>query len=83
MLNYVVKLTKDATRCSPEDHAKLRDVGFDRGKIDEDAMDGAERQGQLLGNGSHAQRSPPGEQVHDPHRSLNTRHKLPPVPSTG
>jgi alkylhydroperoxidase family enzyme len=29
MLDYVVKLTKDATRCSPEDHAKLRAVGFD------------------------------------------------------
>ncbi len=29
MLDYVVKLTKDATRVSPEDHAKLRAVGFD------------------------------------------------------
>jgi len=29
MLDYVVKLTKDATRDSPEDHAKLRAVGFD------------------------------------------------------
>jgi uncharacterized peroxidase-related enzyme len=29
MLEYVVKLTKDATRCSPEDHAGLRAVGFD------------------------------------------------------
>ena len=29
MLDYVVKLTKDATRCSPEDHAALRAVGFD------------------------------------------------------
>ncbi len=29
MLEYVVKLTRDATRCSPEDHAKLRAVGFD------------------------------------------------------
>jgi uncharacterized peroxidase-related enzyme len=29
MLDYVVKLTKDATRCSPDDHAKLRAVGFD------------------------------------------------------
>jgi uncharacterized peroxidase-related enzyme len=29
MLDYVVKLTKDATRCSPEDHTKLRAVGFD------------------------------------------------------
>jgi alkylhydroperoxidase family enzyme len=29
MLDYVVKLTKDATRCSPEDHVRLREVGFD------------------------------------------------------
>jgi alkylhydroperoxidase family enzyme len=29
MLDYVVKLTKDATRCSPGDHDKLRAVGFD------------------------------------------------------
>jgi len=29
MLEYVVKLTKDATRCSPADHDKLRAVGFD------------------------------------------------------
>jgi len=29
MLDYVVKLTKDATQCSPDDHARLRDVGFD------------------------------------------------------
>ena len=29
MLDYVVKLTKDATMCSPDDHAKLRAVGFD------------------------------------------------------
>jgi len=29
MLDYVVKLTKDATQCSPEDHVKLRTVGFD------------------------------------------------------
>jgi uncharacterized peroxidase-related enzyme len=29
MLDYVVKLTKDATQCSPDDHAKLREVGFD------------------------------------------------------
>ena len=29
MLDYVVKLTKDATQVSPEDHAKLRAVGFD------------------------------------------------------
>jgi alkylhydroperoxidase family enzyme len=29
MLNYVVKLTKDATRISPDDHVRLRAVGFD------------------------------------------------------
>lgn len=29
MLDYVVKLTKDATKCSREDHAKLHAVGFD------------------------------------------------------
>ncbi|MGE5734189.1 MAG: carboxymuconolactone decarboxylase family protein [Acidobacteriota bacterium] len=29
MLDYVVKLTKDATKCSREDHARLRSVGFD------------------------------------------------------
>jgi uncharacterized peroxidase-related enzyme len=29
MLDYVVKLTRDATQCSPEDHKKLRAVGFD------------------------------------------------------
>jgi uncharacterized peroxidase-related enzyme len=29
MLEYVVKLTRDATQCSPADHAKLRAVGFD------------------------------------------------------
>lgn len=29
MLDYVVELTKDATQCSPEDHKKLRAVGFD------------------------------------------------------
>ena len=29
MLHYVVKLTKDATQCSPADHTKLRAVGFD------------------------------------------------------
>lgn len=29
MLDYVVKLTKDATKCSPEDHKKLRSAGFD------------------------------------------------------
>jgi uncharacterized peroxidase-related enzyme len=29
MLEYVVKLTKDATQCSPDDHKRLRAVGFD------------------------------------------------------
>jgi uncharacterized peroxidase-related enzyme len=29
MLDYVVKLTKDSTNVSPDDHAKLRAVGFD------------------------------------------------------
>ena len=29
MLEYVVKVTRDATQCSPEDHKKLRAVGFD------------------------------------------------------
>ena len=29
MCDYVVKLTKDATQCSPADHAKLRAAGFD------------------------------------------------------
>ena len=29
MLDYVVKLTQDATKVSPDDHAKLRAVGFD------------------------------------------------------
>ncbi len=29
MLDYAVKLTKDATKCSPADHAKLRAAGFD------------------------------------------------------
>jgi alkylhydroperoxidase family enzyme len=29
MLDYVVKLTKDATRCSPQDLEGLRAVGFD------------------------------------------------------
>ena len=29
MVEYVVKLTKDATQCSPADHTKLRAVGFD------------------------------------------------------
>lgn len=29
MLDYVVKLTKDATKVSPADHDALRGVGFD------------------------------------------------------
>jgi uncharacterized peroxidase-related enzyme len=29
MLDYVVKLTKDATQCSPADHETLRAAGFD------------------------------------------------------
>jgi uncharacterized peroxidase-related enzyme len=29
MLEYVVKLTRDATQCSPQDHQQLRAVGFD------------------------------------------------------
>ncbi len=29
MLDYVVKLTKDATKVSPTDHAILRQAGFD------------------------------------------------------
>jgi alkylhydroperoxidase family enzyme len=29
MLDYVVKLTKDATRVAPEDHERLRTAGFD------------------------------------------------------
>jgi uncharacterized peroxidase-related enzyme len=29
MLDYVVKLTKDATKVSPADHQKLRAAGFD------------------------------------------------------
>jgi uncharacterized peroxidase-related enzyme len=29
MLDYVVKLTKDATKVSPEDHDRLRAAGFD------------------------------------------------------
>jgi alkylhydroperoxidase family enzyme len=29
MLDYVVQLTRDATRLSPQDHDKLRAVGFD------------------------------------------------------
>jgi len=29
MLDYVVQITKDATRISPKDHERLRRVGFD------------------------------------------------------
>jgi uncharacterized peroxidase-related enzyme len=29
MLDYVIKLTEDATKCSPKDHDRLRAVGFD------------------------------------------------------
>jgi len=29
MVDYVVKLTKDATKVSPADHARLREQGFD------------------------------------------------------
>jgi uncharacterized peroxidase-related enzyme len=29
MLEYAIKLTKDATRISPQDHERLRSVGFD------------------------------------------------------
>ena len=29
MVDYVVKITKDATKVSPEDHARLRACGFD------------------------------------------------------
>jgi len=29
MLDYVVKVTKDATQVSPDDHAQLKEVGFD------------------------------------------------------
>jgi alkylhydroperoxidase family enzyme len=29
MIDYVVQLTKDATRISPRDHEKLRAAGFD------------------------------------------------------
>jgi alkylhydroperoxidase family enzyme len=29
MLDYVVQITKDATRIGPGDHARLRTVGFD------------------------------------------------------
>jgi uncharacterized peroxidase-related enzyme len=29
MLDYVSQLTRDATRISPKDHERLREVGFD------------------------------------------------------
>jgi alkylhydroperoxidase family enzyme len=29
MLDYAVKLTKDATQISRDDHSRLRDAGFD------------------------------------------------------
>jgi uncharacterized peroxidase-related enzyme len=29
MIDYVIKLTKDATRIAPVDHERLRDAGFD------------------------------------------------------
>ena len=29
MLNYVVQVTRDATRISPRDHERLRTAGFD------------------------------------------------------
>jgi len=29
MLDYVIKLTHDATKVRPEDHERLRDAGFD------------------------------------------------------
>jgi alkylhydroperoxidase family enzyme len=29
MLDYVAQLTRDATRVTPDDHARLRDAGFD------------------------------------------------------
>ena len=29
MLDFVIKLTRDATKVRPEDHEKLRDAGFD------------------------------------------------------
>ena len=29
MLDYVAQLTRDATRVTPEDHARLREAGFD------------------------------------------------------
>lgn len=33
MIDYVVKLTKDATKVQKEDHARLRAVGFDHKAI--------------------------------------------------
>lgn len=29
MLDYVVQVTRDATKVGPEDHRRLRDAGFD------------------------------------------------------
>ena len=29
MLDYVVQMTRDATRIGPQHHARLRDLGFD------------------------------------------------------
>ena len=29
MLDFVAKITQDATKISPDDHARLREVGFD------------------------------------------------------
>ncbi len=29
MLDYVIKLTKEATKVRPDDHERLRDAGFD------------------------------------------------------
>jgi alkylhydroperoxidase family enzyme len=29
MIDYVIKITRDATRVSPEDHDRLRAAGFD------------------------------------------------------
>jgi alkylhydroperoxidase family enzyme len=29
MLDYVVQVTRDATKITPEDHRRLRDAGFD------------------------------------------------------
>ncbi len=29
MLDYVAQITRDATRITPEHHARLREVGFD------------------------------------------------------